>query len=72
MPVTPKWRNGAGMAMILALIAVWSVAAVTIGERLHGLPTLLLILYYAVAGLAWAARGPVSGQSTASWDGVPA
>jgi hypothetical protein len=53
LPMTPKWRNGAGMAMILVLIAAWSVLAVTIGDRLVGLPVPLLILYYAVAGLAW-------------------
>lgn len=49
----PTWRQPAGMAMILLLIAGWAVVAVTIGEAIENAPWPLLALYYTVAGIVW-------------------
>jgi len=51
--VKPKWRNGVGMALILLLIAFWSVAVVMLSPMVSQLPFLLEFLFYAVAGLGW-------------------
>ena len=52
-PLKPKWRNGAGMALILLVILVWSVAAVTLAPLVSRLPFLLEMLFYVVAGIGW-------------------
>jgi hypothetical protein len=44
--VKPKWRNGAGMALILLLIAAWCVA-VRAGAVVSQLPFVLEMLFYA-------------------------
>jgi hypothetical protein len=49
----PNWRNPAGIALILLLILVWSVAVVTLAERLGDLPMPLWVLYYTAAGFLW-------------------
>lgn len=53
LPVKPSWRKPAGILLILALIAGWSVLVVSIGERMTGAPVLLQALFYLVAGIAW-------------------
>lgn len=49
----PKWRNGVGMALILLLIAVWSVLVATLARFVAPLPLLVEGLFYVVAGIAW-------------------
>ena len=49
----PKWRNGVGMALILLLIAAWSVAVATLAPFFARLPFLVEMLFYVVAGIAW-------------------
>lgn len=49
----PKWRNGAGLAMILGLIAVWSVAVASLSPWVSQLPSLVQALFYLVAGIGW-------------------
>ena len=53
MPVEPRWRTGLGMVLILLLIAGWAVLVVSAASLIAGAPMPVLLLYYAVAGLAW-------------------
>jgi hypothetical protein len=52
-PLKPKWRNGAGMALILLLIAGWSVAVAVLAPWVSQLPFAVEMLFYAVAGIGW-------------------
>lgn len=49
----PKWRNGAGMALILLLIALWCVAVATMAPFVSELHVLIELLFYLVAGIGW-------------------
>ncbi len=53
MPVEPRWRMAAGMALILAWIAAWSVAVVTVAGWIERPPVPLLLLYLLIAGIVW-------------------
>lgn len=53
MPIEPRGRTGAGIALILLLIAAWAVAVVSVAPLLAGTPMAVQMLFYAVAGLAW-------------------
>lgn len=55
MRLEPRWRTGVGMALILLLIAAWSVLAVAGAAWISGLPELVQALYFLVAGIAWIA-----------------
>jgi hypothetical protein len=52
-PVKPKWRNGVGMALILLLITLWSVAVALLAPFVAELPFVLEMLFYAAAGIGW-------------------
>ena len=52
-PVKPKWRNGVGMALILLLIVLWSVAVAVLAPLVSQLPFVLEMLFYLVAGIGW-------------------
>ncbi|MBL8557610.1 MAG: DUF2842 domain-containing protein [Hyphomonadaceae bacterium] len=52
-PLPSGARKALGSLAILTWLTVYIVVAVMIGERLHGLPDILPLLYYAVAGVAW-------------------
>jgi hypothetical protein len=52
-PLKPKWRNGAGMALILLLIALWCVAVAVLAPFVSQLPFAVQMLFYAVAGIGW-------------------
>jgi Protein of unknown function (DUF2842) len=49
----PKWRNGAGMALIVLIIALWSIAVLLLSPLVARLPFVLEMLFYAVAGIGW-------------------
>jgi hypothetical protein len=49
----PSWRNPAGMALILLLIAAWSVAVVTLADLIGPLHWIFWVVYYAAAGTLW-------------------
>ncbi|MFN3945603.1 MAG: DUF2842 domain-containing protein [Allosphingosinicella sp.] len=49
----PNWRNSAGIALILLLIALWSVAVVTVAEMLGELHWTIWVVYYTAAGFLW-------------------
>jgi hypothetical protein len=51
--VKPRWRNGAGMALIVLLILLWSVAVASLAPLVSQLPFLLEILFYLAAGIGW-------------------
>ena len=51
--MNPSWRSLAGIFLILALIAVWSVAAVAGYDLIAGAAWPLQALYFLVAGIAW-------------------
>jgi hypothetical protein len=53
MPLEPRWRTLAGMALILLLIAGWSVLVVAGAGWIGALPWPAQALYYLVAGIAW-------------------
>ena len=52
-PVKPKWRNGAGLALILLLIALWCVAVASLAPFVSQLPFVVEMLFYAAAGIGW-------------------
>jgi len=51
--VKPKWRNGAGIALILLLIAIWGLIVATLAPWVAQLPFVVEMLFYAVAGIGW-------------------
>ena len=51
----PSWRKPAGMAMILVLIAGYAWGVTTIIEWLGDMPSWLMFVIYALAGVAWIA-----------------
>ncbi|MBV9882742.1 MAG: DUF2842 domain-containing protein [Sphingomonadaceae bacterium] len=55
MRLEPSWRQPAGIALILLLIAAWAVLVASVAPLIEGAPRWLHILYYAVAGIAWIA-----------------
>jgi predicted membrane channel-forming protein YqfA (hemolysin III family) len=53
MRVEPSWRQGAGMALILALIAGWAVLVVSAAPLIAGAPKWVHVIFYLVAGIVW-------------------
>jgi len=49
----PKWRNGAGIALILLLIAIWGLIVVLLSPWVAQLPFVVEMLFYIVAGIGW-------------------
>lgn len=52
-PLKPKWRNGAGMALILLVILLWSAAVATLAPLVSQLPFLFELVFYVAAGIGW-------------------
>jgi hypothetical protein len=48
----PSWRKPAGVLLILAMLAAWTVAVAMLVDSL-GLHPLLQGLFYLVGGIAW-------------------
>ena len=53
MRVEPSWRQGAGMALILAWMILWCVLVASVGGRITGAPWWAQTPYYLVAGIVW-------------------
>jgi hypothetical protein len=49
----PKTRNGVGMALILLIIALWSLAVLALSPWVEQWPKLLEMLFYVAAGIGW-------------------
>ena len=52
-PSEPSWRKPAGMALIVALIALWVVAVASFSEPLARLHPLAQLGVYLVTGIGW-------------------
>jgi len=46
-------KKALGSLAILIWLIAYIVVAVMLGERLHGLPAIAPLVYYAAAGVAW-------------------
>jgi len=53
--MSPSWRKPVGMALILALILVWSVGVASLSGPIGHLHALAQLAIYAVLGIAWIA-----------------
>lgn len=53
MRLEPNWRQGAGMALILLLIAVWAVLVVTAAPLIADAPKWVHVIYFLGAGIVW-------------------
>ena len=51
--MNPSWRKPAGIFLILLLIAAWSVAVVSLADRIAGVDWPLQALFFIVAGTVW-------------------
>lgn len=71
MRLEPSWRQPAGIALILLLIAGWAVLVASVAPLLDGAPRWVLIVYYLVAGIAWIAplRPLLRWMETGRWRG---
>ena len=52
-PPKPRWQKPVGMLAILAMIAIWCIAVVSLSRWVGQWPTLLQLLFYVVTGIAW-------------------
>lgn len=52
-PVEPKWRTGAGIALILMVIIAWGVAVMLLAPFIGELPLFVQLLLYVVIGIGW-------------------
>jgi hypothetical protein len=52
-PSEPSWRKPAGMLLILALIAGWTVLIASASHIVGGWPWYVQAVFYTVAGIAW-------------------
>lgn len=53
MRVEPTWRQPFGIFLILLLIAAWAVIVVSASVWIAGLPGIVHVIYYVVAGIVW-------------------
>ncbi|MGJ3626099.1 5-formyltetrahydrofolate cyclo-ligase [Sphingomonas sp. MMS24-JH45] len=51
--MTPEWRKPMGMLVILGIIAVWSVAIISLSATVGGWPWWGQAVFYLVAGIVW-------------------
>ena len=51
----PSWRTGAGIAVLLALIASWAVLVASLSAVVGRWPALAQGVFYLVTGLIWIA-----------------
>ncbi len=53
MEQRPTWRKPAGMAFILAIIAVWAIIVASFSGTIGRWPVLVQLVVYVVAGIVW-------------------
>lgn len=52
-PPTPRWQKPVGMLAILAMIAIWCIAVVSLSPWVGRWPAILQLLFYVVTGIVW-------------------
>ncbi len=52
-PPNPSWRTGAGIALILLLIALWAVFVASLAPLISRWPVLVQAPFYLVMGIVW-------------------
>lgn len=52
-PLPSSAKKALGCFAIMVWLIAWIVGAVMIGERLHGLPAIAPLIFYALAGFGW-------------------
>ena len=52
-PTPPSWRTGAGIALILLLIAFWAVLVASLAPFVSRWPILVQAIFYLFMGIAW-------------------
>jgi hypothetical protein len=52
-PPRPSWRTGAGIALILLLIALWAALVASLAPFVSRWPVLVQAAFYLVMGIAW-------------------
>jgi hypothetical protein len=52
-PPNPRWQKPVGMLAILALIAIWCIAVVSLSPWVGRWPALAQLLFYVVTGIVW-------------------
>lgn len=53
IPPPPSWRKPIGVIGIILYIIIYALVIAVLSDWLQGLPRLIELLVYAVAGLAW-------------------
>ena len=53
MRLEPSWRQPAGIALILLLIAGWAILVASAAPLIEAAPRWVHVVYYALAGLVW-------------------
>ncbi|MDQ2878462.1 MAG: DUF2842 domain-containing protein [Pseudomonadota bacterium] len=51
--MTPSWRKPFGMLLILALIAIWVIAVVSLSRWVGAWPSLVQLAFYLFTGIVW-------------------
>jgi membrane protein YdbS with pleckstrin-like domain len=52
-PPTPRWQKPVGMLAILALIAIWCIAIVSLSPWVGRWPAWIQLPFYLVTGIVW-------------------
>ena len=52
-PLKPRWRQPAGIGLILLLIFIWSMLVISLAGHVSRWPWPLEALFYVVAGTVW-------------------
>jgi len=65
----PSWRKGAGIALILLLIALWATFVASLAPLVGRWPVLLQAPFYLVTGIVWIAplRPLIRWSQTGRW-----
>ncbi|MEO6256845.1 MAG: DUF2842 domain-containing protein [Sphingomicrobium sp.] len=51
--MTPSWRKGAGIVVIMLLIALWAALVANMASMVGQWPVLVQAPFYLVMGIAW-------------------
>jgi hypothetical protein len=67
----PRWQKPVGMLAILAMLAAWCIAIVSLSRWVGAWPGVAQLVFYVVAGVAWLwvlpMRRMLSWMETGNW-----